>query len=162
MTDHLNESISLDASICLGKLGVKNSQQALNKLKFLIEENQDWSKKSLALEVLLRQFNAKNLSTLQYTLDQLQNSPIYISRVAATKLLTYIGPSLACSRENVDMVYSILEERLYEDAIREVRYESGQAIKNLQLLNRCVNRIVLNLQSEDENVRSKAVIALVN
>ena len=83
--------MSLDASICLGKLGCVNSDCAKAKLRQAFEEYTDWNKKSLALESLIRQFNVRNKETLEFAIHQLSNSPMWSSRLAAVKLLGHLG-----------------------------------------------------------------------
>ena len=91
LTSDRDDLLSLDASICLGKLGVLNSNGAITKLKNVIVHDPDWNKKTQSLEVLIRQFNLKTKETYEYVLIQLEKSPMWTSRVAASKLLSYLG-----------------------------------------------------------------------
>ena len=93
LTDHRDETVSLDASICLGKLGISESIGAKSKLQQVIETNTDWIKKTIALEVYVIQFEIKNNETLFYALDQLRRAPMWPSRAAAARLLCELGIS---------------------------------------------------------------------
>lgn len=160
LTDHRNETVSLDASICLGKLGIMDSIGAQNKLKTLIETNPDWVKKTIALEVYVVQFENKSDETLHFVLEQLQKAPMWPSRAAAARLLCELGPEICCTRENIEQVYNSLEDRLCNDPIKEVRAIIKDALRSLQLYNRAIQRMSKNLESEDEETRAKAVMAI--
>ena len=86
-----DEKISIGSSICIGKLGVKDCKIALDRLIEVIQTDQDWYKKSLALEALVRLFDAKDSQTIGYILNQIENSTNWISRSSALKLLSYLG-----------------------------------------------------------------------
>ncbi len=68
-----------------------DSTGAQTKLRQVIENNPDWIKKTLALEVYIIQFNIKTKDTLEYVLYQLRNSPMWPSRAAAARLLCHLG-----------------------------------------------------------------------
>lgn len=86
-----DEKLSFDACVCLGKLKSVKSKCAIESLLKVIEKSHDWNKKSIALEILVRQFELKSRDTLLFILNQIENSPIWISRMAAFKLLAFLG-----------------------------------------------------------------------
>jgi hypothetical protein len=91
LTSDCDDNVALSASICIGKLGFIESIGAQQKLKKVADANFDWTKKSLALEVLVRHFNERSRETLLTMLDHIQNSPVWSSRVSAVKLLAILG-----------------------------------------------------------------------
>ncbi len=133
--------LSLDAAICMGKLGLKNSKTALHKLKHVIEQNDDWQEKTMALEALVRLFDSRGSRTVDFILNQVEKAPDWVSRCAAVKLLIYLGPSVVCRREHIEKLYYLLENRLSDDPIREVRLEIGNALKKLELLEKTFARM---------------------
>ena len=52
-----------------------------------------------------------------------------------------LGPTFICTKENVESVYDLLESRLAEDPIKEVRKQIGDTMKSLQFFNRVVKRM---------------------
>ena len=93
MSQFENDNISISSSICIGKLGMNDCSLANDRLVKVIQTDQDWYKKSLALEALVRLFGAKDNQTIGYILDQIENSNSWISRSSAVKLLSYLGKS---------------------------------------------------------------------
>ena len=86
-----DEKFALNASICIGKLGVDDCKEAIDELISIIERNSDWNKKSVALEAYVRHFDSTKNSTIEYILHQIANSPIWVSRSSGLKLLSFIG-----------------------------------------------------------------------
>ena len=80
MTSHTDTNMSLDASICIGKMGIKESKPAIKRLYRVVVEKNDWNLKSKALETLVKLFDARNSQTIQFILNQVENSPDWISR----------------------------------------------------------------------------------
>lgn len=70
-----DERISLNASICIGKLGSKHSKKALNRLYEIIDSSNNtsdyWYLKTLALEALIKNFDKKDNKTIDYVLHQI-------------------------------------------------------------------------------------------
>jgi hypothetical protein len=91
LTGDQDDNVALNASICIGKLGIIDSVGAQQTLKKVADENLDWTKKSLALEVLVRHFNERSRETMVTILNHVQNSPVWSSRVSAVKLLAILG-----------------------------------------------------------------------
>ena len=85
------EKFSLDACICIGKFGIKDCQLAIDRLLHLIKNNTNWNYKTLALETLVRHYEVKESFTFKYILTQIEHSPIWVSRIAALKLLCHLG-----------------------------------------------------------------------
>ena len=79
-TSNVDVNLSLDASISLGKIGIKESKAAIKRLYRVVVENQDWSLKSKSLETLVKLFDAKNSQTIQFIMNQIENSPDWIAR----------------------------------------------------------------------------------
>ena len=79
-TSNVDVNLSLDASISLGKIGIKESKAAIKRLYRVVVENKDWSLKSKALETLVKLFDAKNSQTIQFIMNQIENSPDWIAR----------------------------------------------------------------------------------
>lgn len=91
VADGGEEQIAFDACICLGKLRSLKSQRAIDYLANLIEESSDWNKKSIALEILVRQFGLTSRDMLVHILYQIDNSTIWMSRMAAFRLFSFLG-----------------------------------------------------------------------
>lgn len=79
-TDDTDVNLSLDASIGLGKIGIKDSKAAIKRLYRIVVENKDWGLKSKALETLVKLFDAKNSQTIQFIMNQIENSSDWIAR----------------------------------------------------------------------------------
>ena len=140
-----DERIALNASICVGKLGFKTSRKALIRLHSIIENENDssdyWYLKTLALEALVKHFDKKDDKAIQSILSQIENSPLWISRTSAMQLLAYLGPVVVCKSSQIEKVYKLLEVRLSDDPIWEVRLEVGNTIKELQLFEKVFARM---------------------
>lgn len=160
MTNDDDILLSLDASICIGKLGIKDSTSAIKRLYRVVVENEDWTLKSRALETLVKLFGARNSQTIEFIMNQIGSSPDWIARGAAVKLLSYLGPSVIFKSEHFEAVYRLCSARLSEDPILEVRMSLGVTIKNLMLFDRIHAHMNKNLESLDEDVRAKAVVSL--
>ncbi len=157
-----NERFALNASICIGKLGVHDCEIAIQRLVNIIEKNYDWDMKSLALEAYVRHFDSESKKTLQYIIYQISRCPIWISRSSALKLLSFMGKSVIIRNNYLDKIYELLEAKLSDDPIREVRLEVGKCMRSLQLFDQVFGRMEKNLSSHDEEVRAKAVTAIVS
>lgn len=156
-----DEKFLLEASICIGKLGVKDCQKAINCLLNIIRNSQDWHQKSLALEAYVRHFDSKEETTIQYVMDQIEKSPLWVSRASALKLLSFIGISVIARSSLLERIYELLEKCLSDDPIREVRQEVGRTMTHLQLYDKVFKRMENNLNSHEEETRLKAVTAMV-
>ena len=77
------------------------------------------------------------------------------------KLLSYLGPSVILRSEHIDTIYKLLEKRLSDDPIIEVRYQMGITMRELKLFDRVYQRMTKNLESTDSDTRAHAVVALV-
>lgn len=161
-----DERIALNSSICIGKLGMKHSVKALKRLYSIIDNTNDssdyWHLKTLALEALIKYFDKKDNKTINYILNQIENSPLWVSRTSAMQLLAYLGPTIIARSDSIEKVYKLLEVRLSDDPIWEVRLEVGKTIKELQLFEKIYVRMAKNLENTDPEMRAKAVIAMVN
>lgn len=153
----------MNACICVGKLGVNDCGEAIDKLISIIESNdKDWNKKSVALEAYVRHFESSKNATIEYILDQIANSPIWVSRSSGLKLLSFVGMLLliiiplepgpiiyfnhlgigVISRSDcLDKIYELLEKKLSDDPIREVRLEVGNTMRKLQLFDKVFKRM---------------------
>ena len=80
---------------------------------------------------------------------------------SAVKLLSYLGPSVILRSEHLDTIYKLLERRLSDDPIIEVRYQMGITMRELKLFDRVYQRMTKNLESTDSDTRAHAVVALV-
>lgn len=140
-----DERAALNSSICVGKLGFKNSKKALNCLYTIVDcENSSsdfWYLKTLALEALVKHFDKKDNKSIHYILHQIENSPLWISRVSAMQLLAHLGSVVVCRSDSIEKVYKLLEVRLSDDPIWEVRLEVGNTIKELQLFEKVFARM---------------------
>ena len=58
------------------------------------------------------------------------------------KLLSYLGPSVILRSEHLDTIYSLLEKRLSDDPIIEVRYQLGTTMRELKLFDRVYQRMI--------------------
>ncbi len=157
-----DEQFSLDISICIGKLGVKSCKLAINCLLSIIKNCKDWHQKSLAIEAYVRHFDSREESTVEYVMDQIANSPLWVSRVSALKLLSFIGISVIARSSLLDKIYELLEKCLSDDPIREVRIQVGKTMTHLQLYDKVFKRMEKNLNSHEEETRLKAVTAMVS
>lgn len=92
-SSHQNTNLALDASICIGKLGIRDSQKAINKLVDIVRNEKDWHKKALSLEALVRLFDVKDSKILNSVMIQIDKAPHWTSRASAIKLLSFIGIS---------------------------------------------------------------------
>ncbi len=73
-----DKNFSLKASICIGKLGRKQCKIAINYLISIIENDYDWNNKTIALESLICHFEIYNNLSINYILNQIENSPIWV------------------------------------------------------------------------------------
>lgn len=94
-------------------------------------------------------------------MDQIENSPLWISRASALKLLSFIGISVIARSSLLERIYDLLEKCLSDDPIREVRQEVGRTMTHLQLYDKVFKRMENNLLSHEEETRLKAVTAMV-
>lgn len=141
-----DERIALNASICVGKLGFKASRKSLIRLSSIVDDDNTssdyWYLKTLALEALVKHYDKKDDKTIQSILDQIENSPLWISRTSAMQLLAYLGTNVVCKSSLIEKVYKLLETRLSDDPIWEVRIEVGNTIKELQLFEKVFSRML--------------------
>jgi hypothetical protein len=50
---------------------------------------------------------------------------------------------VACSRDNIENVYDVLQRRLSDDPVKEVRCDIGETLKTLHLYKRVVDKMTL-------------------
>ena len=98
-----DEQLALQSAICIGKLRggptyeedidslIASSQR---RLRNIVEHGDDWSRRTLALETLVKLFNARDVPTIGSILLQVESSTIWTSRCAALELLSYLGKRL--------------------------------------------------------------------
>lgn len=128
-----DEKTSLNASICLGKFGLSHSQLARNKLLNIVKTSSEWPHKCLALEALVKLFDSTHTSdVIHCVMEQLEKAPDWTARCSAARLLSYIGAIEVSRSEYAEAIYKLLETRLSEDPIREVRLNVGKTIMDLK------------------------------
>lgn len=144
------EKIILEASICVGKIGVKRPrrivQLAQNVLLRIAESSSDWTHRSLALQALVKLFMEKQqqeTSTflLRLVIEQVERAPDWTARCAAARLLSHLGATRVAQSGQADTVFHLLDERLSQDPIREVRLSIGRAIIDLNLYSKIFTKI---------------------
>ena len=69
-------------------------------------------------------------------MTQIESSPDWIARGSAIKLLSYLGPAVIFRSEHLEPIYRLLERRIAEDPIMEVRLNIGTTVKDLMLFER--------------------------
>ena len=156
----------MDACICIGKLGVKDRPIAIDRLMELYETFSDWNKKALCLETLVKLFDCTDKKTFKFLMSQMEHSPYWSARTSAARLLSFIGkkekPNFNClfynfndnffvyivgplavgSHEYFSAIYELLETKLANDPIREVRLTIGNTIKDLRIYDIFANRMI--------------------
>ena len=71
-----------------------------------------------ALRILVKQFNECSWNLVEVVLKQFTRSPVWEYRKEAAQLLQHLGRKQACRTEgNEELVYSILERRLWDDSV---------------------------------------------
>ena len=71
-----------------------------------------------ALRILVKQFNECSWNLVEVVLKQFTRSPVWEYRREAAQLLQHLGRKHACRTEgNEELVYSILERRLWDDSV---------------------------------------------
>ena len=110
--------------------------QLKKRLVHIIENNCDWHMKSLALEAYVRHFDCKNVRTIEYIINQIALCPIWVSRSSGIKLLSFVGIALISRSNCLERIYELLEAKLSDDPIREVRLEVGKCMRSLQLIDK--------------------------
>jgi hypothetical protein len=136
-----DERIALDSCVSIGKLGIKQSKQTKLKLVNIIQTSRNWSHKALALEALVKLFDAKNSKIMKFIMTQLETCSEWMGRCSACKLLSHLGSTVVASSENAEAIYKILETRLSDDPIQEVRLSIGRTIKDLKIYQRTLNKL---------------------
>ena len=75
-----DSKMALEASICIGKLGIKESTTAINRLIAIMEDSDDWESKSKALETLVRLFDYKNSIAIRFIINQIDSCNNWVAR----------------------------------------------------------------------------------
>ena len=71
-----------------------------------------------ALRILVKQFNECSWNLVEVVLKQFTRSPVWEYRKEAAQLLQHLGRKHACRTEgNEELVYTILERRLWDDSV---------------------------------------------
>lgn len=122
-------------------------QLARECLLKIAETSDDWSRKALALEALVKLFpedesSSSTLSVLmRHIMTQMEKAPDWVARCSAAQLLSYLGASRVILSGCFDAVFHLLEDRLSQDPIREVRVSLGRAIMDLKLYSKVFTKI---------------------
>ena len=67
---------------------------------------------------MIKQFNEWNWNLVEVVLKQFTNSPVWGHRREAAQLLQHLGRKYTCNTtEREELVYSILERRLWDDSV---------------------------------------------
>lgn len=154
-----DDQIALDAAILLGKLCVADNN-AKNKLKLSLEHNTDTHVKAKSLEILVRQLNCTDSDIVNSIKDMLHKSFVWKHRALAAELLIVLGPKHVLKIAEVDQLYEILERRLWDEPIKEVRVAAAKALTALGLFGKACEKIEKRLENPEEDVRAQAVIAV--
>lgn len=94
-----------------------------------------------ACETLVRQMNCTDPPVVEAVLHRLRWSPNLKNRSLCARLLVFMGPRAVCSAEvDRDRVFELLEARLWDDPIPDVRTEIAKAIIALDMFPRCCER----------------------
>ncbi|XP_013379125.2 uncharacterized protein LOC106150709 [Lingula anatina] len=153
------DPVAFDASLCLGKLCVKE-EAARTRLRKTLFETKDTHIKNQALDILVRQLHEKDWAIVKAVLMQLRHSPNWRHRAEAAKLIAFLGPKNVCKESEVEKVFALLESRLWDDPVKSVRLEITKALQALGMYQRVCDRAMKHLDSTDEDIRSQAVISL--
>lgn len=144
--EELIEAKNLDlahkACLCIGQLGQKQNEKAINKLIRIYESAKDEEKKSLCLESLVRLFGKKEPKIIQFLISAVPSAKNWTARISAVRLLSNIGANLLSINKLYDPVYKLLLDRLSSDPIKEVRLAIGSSIKELQMFDMAFNTII--------------------
>jgi hypothetical protein len=125
--------VALDACICIGKLGIKDCEIAVERMSELYEDFEDWNKKAVCLETLVKLFDCTSTTVIKFIIHQIELSPYWTARSSAIKLLSFIGAPVICNHEEFSKIYELLEARLASDPVRGVRQTVGSTIKDLKI-----------------------------
>ncbi|XP_022095468.1 uncharacterized protein LOC110981826 isoform X2 [Acanthaster planci] len=150
--------LGFDCAVCLGCFGVSDAS-AKKKLKGSLT-SKDTNVISRSLEILVRQMNAREPDVVKMVLHQMQFSKSWKHRVAAARLLVLLGTKHMKTDEDVQMVFNILERRLYDDPSREVRSEIATTLTALDLRELVADLVEKKLEDDDDDSRAHAVIAV--
>ncbi|XP_038065353.1 uncharacterized protein LOC119735636 isoform X2 [Patiria miniata] len=150
--------LGFDCAVCLGCFGVADAG-AKKKLKGSLT-SKDTNVISRSLEILVRQMDAREPDVIKMVLHQMQYSKSWKHRAAAARLLVLIGTKSMKTDEDVQMVFSILERRLYDDPSREVRSEIATTLTSLDLRELAADLVEKRLEDDDDDHRAHAVIAV--
>ncbi|XP_060063442.1 nestin-like [Ylistrum balloti] len=154
-----DDQIALDAAILLGKLCVADNNAKV-KLKLSLEYNTDTHVKAKSLEILVRQLNCTDSDVVRSITDMLHKSFVWKHRALAAELLIVLGPKNVLKVGEVDKLYEILERRLWDEPIKEVRVAAAKALTALGLFGKACEKIEKRLENPEEDVRAQAVIAV--
>ncbi|XP_077979938.1 uncharacterized protein LOC144435229 [Glandiceps talaboti] len=155
---YCSESISFNAAICLGCLGIRDPIAKNTLLQSLDSKDSFIIAKSL--EILVRQMYVADKKVIDAILGQLKTSTSWKHRAAAAKLLVYIGPTYICDTEHVDNVFDILEHRLWDDPHKEVKKEIGNALASLGMRDWIWEVVEKKLEDDSDDVRAQGAIAV--
>lgn len=147
LVDVVNLDIAQKACLCIGQLGNKNNQKAINKLIKIYECSEDENKKTLSLESLVRLFCQKDGRIIQFLIKTVEYAKNWIARISAVKLLSYIGINILIANNFYDQVYTVLLDRLSSDPIKDVRLKIGDSIRDLQMFDMAFNSIAKYVKS---------------
>ncbi|XP_033750717.1 uncharacterized protein LOC117334950 isoform X2 [Pecten maximus] len=154
-----DDQIALDAAILLGKLCVADNNAKV-KLKLSLEHNTDSHVKAKSLEILVRQLNCTDSDIIRSIIDMLRKSFVWKHRALAAELLIVLGPKHVLKTSEVDNLYEVLERRLWDEPIKEVRVAAAKALTALGLFGKACEKIEKRLENPEEDVRAQAVIAV--
>ncbi|RMZ95383.1 hypothetical protein BpHYR1_002877 [Brachionus plicatilis] len=160
LIDARNLELAQKACLCIGQLGVKHSEKAINKLVRIYEHGKDEEKKSLCLESLVRLFGKKDTKIIKFVIKAVHYAKHWTARISAAKLLSHIGANILSINSLYDDAYRLLLDRLSSDPIREVRLAIGESIKDLQMFDMAFSSIIKNLEHTDEEFRARSVISI--
>ncbi|XP_064618168.1 LOW QUALITY PROTEIN: uncharacterized protein LOC135482224 [Liolophura sinensis] len=153
------DEIAFDAAILLGKMCVAD-KYAKARLKSALHQDYDTHHKAKAIEILIKQMNCTDWEVVEEVLELLRVSPVWKYRDLAAKLLILLGIHSVCKDEKVEKVYDLLERKLWDEPITEVRLSVAKTITALNMFPKASERVEQRLEDTDENIRAQAVISL--
>ncbi|XP_033100657.1 uncharacterized protein LOC117104106 isoform X2 [Anneissia japonica] len=150
--------LAYNSAVCLGCLCEQNRTAKRKLLQSL--QDKDSNTKAQSLEILVRQMHATESEVIQTILTQLQTSPVGRHRSAAANLLIFLGSVCIPTQEAAQNVFSVLEQRLYNDPVKDVRVEIANAITALGMKSWLMDIVEKRLEDDDDSVRTSAVISV--
>lgn len=152
-----DKDLAFSAALCLAEMCVYDpmaKQVLLGRL-----DDSDYGVRALALEVLVRQMNCFDDCIINGLISQLKKSCSSEDRSVAAKLLGHFNFQSLSLHHSTELV-NLLERKLWDDPIRDVRESAAGALKAIGRANETRRIVIKQLEDPDDHVRAQAAISL--